>query len=142
MMFVLDNSIARRWLLNDRDPDTLDYARNVLGLLADGGSAIVPNLWSLEAANVISREIRKGNITQAEANEFIALVGELDIQADEDTHSHALGDTLAFAQQYGLSSYDASYLELALRKGVKVATVDEDLGEAVLKAGGLQVLKS
>lgn len=51
-----------------------------------------------------------------------------------------MGDTLALAQQYGLSSYDASYLELALRKGVQVATVDKDLAEAARRAGGLDAL--
>lgn len=140
MTFVLDNSVAMRWLLNDRDLNTQDYARKVLARLVDGEDAIVPNLWALEAANVISKEIRKGNITQAEANQFIALLGELDIQPDPDTHNHAMSDTLALAQQYGLSSYDASYLELALRKGVQVATVDKDLAEAVRRAGGLDAL--
>lgn len=140
MTFVLDNSVAMRWLLNDRDLDTQDYARNVLKMLIDGGSAIVPNLWALEAANVIAKQIKKGNIIQAEASQFIALLAELDIQPDRDTHDHALGDTLGLAQQYGLSSYDASYLELALRKGLPVATVDQDLAEAARKAGGLQVL--
>lgn len=140
MTFVLDNSVAMRWLLNHRDLDTQDYARNVPKMLIDGGSAIVPNLWALEAANVIAKQIKKGNIIQAEASQFIALLAELDIQPDRDTHDHALGDTLGLAQQYGLSSYDASYLELALRKGLPVATVDQDLAEAARKAGGLQVL--
>jgi predicted nucleic acid-binding protein len=140
MMFVLDNSIAMRWLLNDRDLDTQDYARNVLQLLIDGGSAIVPNLWALEAANVIAKQVKRGNVTQADASQFISLLAELDIQPDPDTHDHALGDTLGLAQECGLSSYDASYLELALRKGLQVATVDQDLAEAVRKAGGLMVL--
>ena len=140
MTFVLDNSIAVRWLLNDRDLNTQDYARKVLERLIDGEDAIVPNLWALEAANVISKGIRKGNITQAEASQFIALLSELDIQPDPDTHNHAMGDTLALAQQYGLSSYDASYLELALRKGVRLATVDKDLAQAARKAGGLKAL--
>lgn len=142
MVFVLDNSIAMRWLLNDRDQDTQDYARNVLKLLVDGGSAIVPNLWALEAANVIAKQVKRGNVTQTDASQFISLLAELDIQPDSDTHDHALGDTLGLAQQYGLSSYDASYLELALRKRLQVATVDQDLAEAVRKAGGLQVLMS
>lgn len=82
MIFVLDNSISMRWLLNDRDMDTQDYARNVLKLLIDGGSAIVPNLWALEAANVIAKQVKKETITQAEASQFISLLAELDIQLD------------------------------------------------------------
>jgi predicted nucleic acid-binding protein len=140
MKFVLDNSIAMRWLLNDRDAQTQDDARKVLHLLIDGGTAIVPNLWALEAANVILKEMKKGNVTQADASQFIALLGELDIQPDNQTHAHALRDTLNLAKQYGLSSYDAAYLELALRKGIEIATVDKELGEAASKAGAIRVL--
>lgn len=139
MKFVLDNSIAMRWLLNDRDASTQEYALKVLELLVEGGTAIVPNLWALEAANVISKEMKKGHVTQADASQFIALLGELDIQPDSQTHEHALCDTLNLARQYGLSSYDAAYLELALRKGIQLATVDRDLAAAVTKAGATRV---
>jgi predicted nucleic acid-binding protein len=142
MKFVLDNSITMRWLLNDRDPNTQDYARKVLELLTEGASAIVPNLWALEAANVTVKEMKKGNVTQADASQFLALLRELDIQPDPHTHDCALGETLNLAKHYGLSSYDASYLELALRSGLQVATVDKDLGDAVLQAGGFRVLMS
>jgi predicted nucleic acid-binding protein len=79
MKFVLDNSIVMRWLLNDRDASTQEYALKVLELLVEGGTAIVPNLWALEAANVINKEMKKGYVTQADASQFIALLGELDI---------------------------------------------------------------
>jgi predicted nucleic acid-binding protein len=140
MKFVLDNSIAMRWLLNDREPSTQDYARKVLDLLIEGATALVPNLWALEAANVIVRALKKAAVTQADASQFIALLGELDIQLDAQTHDHALGDTLSLAKQYGLSSYDAAYLELALRKGIPLATIDKELGDAANKAGGIRVL--
>jgi len=140
MKFVLDNSIAMRWLLNDREPSTQDYARKVLDLLIEGGTALVPNLWALEAANVIVKALKKAAVTQADASQFIALLGELDIQLDAQTHDHALGDTLSLAKQYGLSSYDAAYLELALRKGIPLATIDKELGDAANKAGGMRVL--
>jgi predicted nucleic acid-binding protein len=140
MKFILDNSIAMRWLLNDRDAITQDYARKVLELLVEGATALVPNLWALEAANVIVKEMKKGNVTQADASQFIALLGELDIEPDTQTHQQALGDTLSLEKQYGLSSYDAAYLELALRKGLPIATVDKDLGDAAGRAGGLRVL--
>jgi transposase len=67
-----------RWLLNDRDVSTQDYARKVLELLVEGATALVPNLWFLEAVNVILKEMKKGNVTQADASQFIALLGELD----------------------------------------------------------------
>ncbi len=140
MEFVLDNSVAMRWLLNDRDTETREYARKVLELLEEGATALVPNLWGLEAANVMAREMRKGTVSQADASQFIAFINELAIQPDPLTHDHALTETLDLARQYGLSSYDASYLELALRKGIQLATVDKALGDAVTKAGGSRVL--
>lgn len=79
--------------------------------------------------------MKNGHITHAGASQFIALLGELDIQTDSQTHEHALGDTLNLARQYGLSSYDAAHLELALRKGLHLATADRDLAAAVTKAG-------
>ena len=139
MKFALDNSIAMRWLLNDREPSTQDYARKVLDLLIEGGTALVPNLWALEAGNVIVKALKKGAVTQADASQFIALLGDLDIEPDAQAHDQALGDTLGLAKQYGLSSYDAAYLELALRKGIPLATVDKELGDAASKAGGLRV---
>jgi predicted nucleic acid-binding protein len=109
-------------------------------LLAEGGTAIVPHLWALEAANVISKEMKKGHITHADANQFIALLGELDIHPDSQTHEQALGDTLNLARQYGMSSYDAACLELALRKGLQLTTADRDLAAAITKAGTTRVL--
>ena len=140
MEFVLDNSVSMRWLLQDRDLATMEYARNVLNLLSEGGRAIVPNLWALEAANVIGKALRKGSISEAESTEFITLLGALDIEPDGHTHDHGLGKTLELAQRYNLSSYDAAYLELALRLGLPLATVDADLGNAMQKAGGQRVL--
>ena len=140
MAFVLDNSIAMRWLLNDRDAATQDYARRVLELLEQGDTAIVPNLWALEAANVITKGLYKGTIMQADASQFLGFLDELDIEVDTLTHERALGATLHLANQYHLSSYDAAYLELALRKGLMLATVDQNLAEALGKSGGVRLL--
>lgn len=59
----------------------------------------------------------------------------MDIEVDAAMFAHALTKTLQLARRYHLSSYDASYLELALRKGVSLATLDEDLQKAAKKAG-------
>ena len=57
------------------------------------------------------------------------------IEVDPNTFAHVLSDTLQLARRYRLSSYDASYLELALRMALPLATLDADLHRAASKAG-------
>lgn len=140
MRFVLDNSIVMRWLLNDRAVLAQDYARAVLELMANGDIAVVPNLWALEAANVLAKSQKKGLVNDADAREFIALLVDLDIETDMTTAERALHATLNLAMQHGLSAYDAAYLELALREGLPLATLDDALAMAHTKAGGRRVL--
>ena len=140
MRFVLDNSVVMRWLLNDRTADVLDYARAVLQLLANGGTAVVPNLWALEAANVIAKARKRNLVTEADTREFLALLSELDIETDPTTHERALHDTLSIAIQRDLSAYDAAYFELALREGLPLATLDQELWTAFVQAGGKRLL--
>ena len=142
MRFVLDNSSVMRWLLNDRTVQAQDYAHAVLQLLANGDTAMVPNLWALEAANVLAKALKEGVISDANAREFVALLADLDIETDPTTSERALHDTLNLALQYDLSAYDAAYLELAFREGLSMATLDEALATAQTRAGGFRVLIS
>ncbi|MEO7622939.1 MAG: type II toxin-antitoxin system VapC family toxin, partial [Gallionella sp.] len=66
---------------------------------------------------------------------FLEMLEGIDIEVDTSTFAHALSDTLQLARRYKLSAYDASYLELALRKGVPLATLDVDLLIATKKVG-------
>lgn len=136
MRFVLDPSVAASWLLTDgRDVD----ARSSLALLQKlrdpGASAIVPVTWSLELANVLARSESRGLVTQNQNQAFIALLVQLPIVVDAETALQCLTATLDVARRYGLSSYDASYLELALRRQLPLATFDKDLRRAAKKAG-------
>lgn len=63
------------------------------------------------------------------------MLENVDIEVDSATFAHALSDTLHLARRYKLSAYDASYLELALRSGLSLATLDEELQKAAKKAG-------
>ena len=140
MRFVLDNSVAMRWLLKDGTEQRLAYADKVLGLLTqDSGEAVVPGIWALEVANVIVKAQAKGLVSEARATAFIGLLDEMGIAVDESTSARALGDTLQLARRFKLSSYDASYLELALREGLPLATLDADLHSAMLQTGGAVV---
>jgi len=140
MRFVLDNSVVMRWLLKDGSDERLAYAAHVLELLAqDTGEAVVPGIWSLEVANILVKAQAKGLVSEARATAFVGLLGEMAITADPSTASRALGDTLQLARRFKLSSYDAAYLELALREGLPLATLDADLRQAMVQVGGMVV---
>ena len=140
MRFVLDNSVVMRWLLQDGSAERLLYAQRILNLLADDANhAVVPNIWPLEVANVIAKAQAKGLLTEARAAAFIGLLNDMAIAIDTKTAAQALGDTLQLARRFGLSSYDAAYLELALREGLPLATLDADLQNAYLHTGGVLV---
>jgi predicted nucleic acid-binding protein len=138
MRFVLDNSVVMRWLLEDGSAERLAYADKVLVLL-EQAEALVPGIWSLEAANVILKSQAKGRVSDARVAEFLGLLHAMPISTDTSTASRALGDTLHLARRFNLSSYDASYLELALREGLPLATLDGDLRDALAQTGGVLV---
>lgn len=134
MSFVLDNSVTMRWFFGDGKPQELAYASRVLDAMKHD-QAIVPVTWGLEVANVIAKAEAKAWVTEARSEAFLAMLGDVDIEVDTATFIHALSDTLQLARRYKLSAYDASYLELALRSGIPLATLDEDLQKAATKAG-------
>ena len=134
MTFVLDASVALLWLVPQTNPAGVAYADSVLLALKDS-QAVVPSLFALETANVVAKIEGKGIVSEAESQRFITLLGQLDIATDMETMSHALGDTLNLARRYRLSAYDAAYLELALRMGLPLATLDADLAKVATTAG-------
>lgn len=131
--FILDNSVAMRWLLNTKKAADQQYALDVLDSLADG-NAIVPNLWHLEATNVLLSADKRDEIGLGDIEGFISQLENLSIQTDTMTSHHAFNRTLTLARAYKLSSYDAAYLELAIREGLPLATLDKNLVKAAIKA--------
>jgi predicted nucleic acid-binding protein len=132
--FVLDNSVTMRWFFGDGKPQDLACAGKVLDAMQEA-RALVPATWGLEVANVIAKAEEKALVTEARSGAFLEMLEDVDIEVDSTTFTHALSDTLQLARRYKLSSYDASYLELALRLGLPLATIDEDLQKAAKKAG-------
>lgn len=136
MKFVLDASVTLSWLLRDTAARDDLYPLAVLNALRDPDTvAMVPITWGFEVANVIARSEAKKAVTPAQSGSFISLLEELSLEVDTDTFIHAFSDTLQLSRRYRLSSYDASYLELALRNGGPISTLDEDLRRAASKAG-------
>lgn len=134
MNFVLDASVTLLWLAPGTQSEGIAYAETVLNAM-DESKACVPTLWALEIANVIAKLENKGIVTEADAQRFIGLLQRLDVVTDPATTTHALSDTLNLARRHKLSAYDAAYLELSLRAGVPLATLDAGLAKAATNAG-------
>ncbi len=131
--FVLDDSVAMRWLLaNDKVSDQR-YAESVLISLANA-DALVPNLWHLEAANVLLGASNRGDIEISDLERFTVQLENLPITVDTLTANQVFGHTISLARAYRLSSYDAAYMELSLREGLPLATLDKDLRKAAKRA--------
>ena len=136
MKFVLDCSVVMAWCFDDESDG---YADKVLNLVTKN-EALVPSLWPLEVANVLLVGERKKRLTKADSARFIELLSAQPISVDPETPEKAFGDTLALARDCGLSAYDASYLELAMRHGIPLATGDQSLRKAAEKSG-IRLLK-
>jgi len=129
--FVLDGSITMVWGFED---EADDYAEAILGRMPDL-QAHVPSLWSLEVANALLVGERRRRITPADTARFLAILAAFPISVDEETVAHAWADTMHLARAHNLSSYDASYLELAIRLGLPLAAQDGKLKTAAEAVG-------
>ncbi len=130
MRFVLDNSVLVAWAFDEKS----NYADAVGGDLAEK-QAIVPAVWPLEFGNTLLVAERRRRLTEAEAARIRDNVLCLGIQVVPDHPPHVLTEVLALARQHGLTVYDASYLDLAMREGLPLATLDERLAEAARRCG-------
>ncbi len=133
---VIDASVAMSWCFPD---ERSDYAHRVLDEL-EHRRGVVPGLWPLELANALLVGERRNRLSPAEVSRFLKLVKGLSLTIDTQTSQRALADTLPLARAHGLSAYDAVYLELAMREGLTLATLDKKLGQAA-EASGVAVYK-
>lgn len=123
------------WCFSD---ETNAYADVVLDSMQDPQQkavALVPNLWSLEVANVLLVAERRQRLTPAQTTRAITLLQALPITIDVQTTQQAFLATLALGRNYGISAYDAAYLELAMRSGLPIATVDKRLSVIASQCG-------
>jgi predicted nucleic acid-binding protein len=130
--FVLDNSVAMRWCFEGA---AHPYADSILQQLAAGDDALVPVLWFYEASAVLARAQSRGLLAAVKANEFIVELQALNTHADEESAARIFSDVHRLAVAGRLTSYDAAYLELALRRNLPLATLDDDLIRASRLAG-------
>lgn len=128
---VLDASVTMTWCFPDEHSD---FAWAVLDHL-ERNSAVVPVLWPIEVANAILVGERRRRLSASESARFLKLLSGLAIHVDTRTAESVFPRTLPVARTYGLSAYDASYLELAMREELPLATLDERLQKAAADAG-------
>ena len=127
--FVVDNSIVMSWCFEDEEND---YSVAVLESL-ETGDAFVPAIWPLEVGNVLLVAERKNRLSQASVVRFLALLAGLPITVEQETPERMLKEIISLARGHGLSTYDASYLDLAMRLDLPLSTQDATLMKAAEK---------
>jgi predicted nucleic acid-binding protein len=131
MTFVVDSSVTLTWCFADeRTPATVA----LLDRVTDSG-AFAPSLWPLEVLNALLMAEKRKRIDAIKRHELIGLLQTLPVTIDPQTVAQAWIVTDRLAGQYGLTVYDASYLELAQRLSLPLATLDEQLCAAALAIG-------
>ena len=123
---VLDASVALSWCFED-EPHA--YGDAVLEHL-ETGEALVPGIWPLEVGNALLVAERRERLTKADSARFLTLLGQLPIIVEQDSPERMFGEIIALARAHSLSTYDASYLDLAMRNGLPLATQDARLVHA------------
>ena len=131
MTFVLDASTALAWCLEDEADARADA---VLTRIAQEG-AITSAAWPLAVATGLRSAERRGRIDERDLPAIRQLLVALPVQVEELPLARALADVLPLARALAISAYDASYVDLALRHGIPIATFDERLTRAAVAAG-------
>jgi predicted nucleic acid-binding protein len=128
--------MALAWIFERNKIVEVDCADRVLAELGEM-DAFIPPLWHTEIANALLVGERRKVITEAQVMDYLARLDNLSITEDEALPSARRDQVMSLARQYHLTAYDATYLELALRKGAVLATFDSDLAKAMQDAGGI-----
>jgi predicted nucleic acid-binding protein len=129
--FILDNSVTMRWCFENA---THPYADSVPETLT-GGEAVVPVLWRYEVSAVLAKAQKDGIISATKVGEFLALLQSFNVRVDVESAEYILTDVHRIAVTWRLTSYDAAYLALAMRRQLPLATLDTELIRACKAAG-------
>ena len=129
MTLVLDASMTLAWLFSDERSDGAERAFDEVS----GGGATVPVLWWLEVANALQKAVRRNRCDQPYVDRSLNRLRRMSILTDEETARHAWTTTLTLAREECLTPYDASYLELAVRRKLPLASGDSQLVEAAIR---------
>ena len=129
-MVVLDASFVIAWAYREAPPELDSLIRQVVE-----GVACVPAHWILEITDSLVISERRGKLQSGQRQEILKTIKLLPIKTDDETWLRGWDAIPALAERFGLSTYDATYLELAMRLQVPLATLDQDLARAAREAG-------
>lgn len=131
--FVLDASVALAWFI---DPSVAPLAARIQRFLLQGDRAIVPHLWRPEVANGFVSAQKRGILTAVRSAQAFAELDLLLAQSIENaSYDLSIQRVVATAQTFGLTAYDATYLETAREQQLPLATLDRRLAAAAGPAG-------
>jgi predicted nucleic acid-binding protein len=128
---VIDSSIALTWCFEDEASAETD---DLFERVRDDG-AVVPGLWHLELSNVLLQAEKRGRISATDIALRLELIADLPIAVDQETVARSWREILILARAEHLTTYDAAYLELAIRHGLPLMTKDDELGAAAKRLG-------
>jgi len=129
--FVVDNSVALAWCFEDEQTEAI---MSLLDRVCDEG-ANAPQLWPIEALNGLLMAERRKRIDSVLRRRLTGFLQALPIEIDTETAGLTWTEIAELAERHRLTSYDATYLELALRLGLPLATTDKALAAAAASAG-------
>jgi predicted nucleic acid-binding protein len=127
--FVIDASVAAAWSFKD---ETTDYTNGVLKAVSGPVEAVAPRLWAYEIRNSVLMGLRRKRITRSDARDFLDSIVALRISLIDPLSYDGI---FALAEQHGVTFYDAAYLDLAIRQGLPLASLDNELIQAADRSG-------
>jgi predicted nucleic acid-binding protein len=130
-VFVLDASAALAWFFEDEA--TAD-STSLLRMIGEN-QPVAPSVFPLEMANTLLMAERKQRVTPAQFESYVGRLSRLNIEIEAQSETLVIGGVLPLARKHALSSYDASYLELAVRRSLPLASRDERLKRAARSCG-------
>ena len=130
--FIVDASVGFSWVYPTQASAETD---KLLEEVEAGADVVVPSLWFLEVANSLLTAQRRKLLTAAERKTALETLSKLTFTVDEESGAAAFRKTSELAEKYGLSVYDAAYLEAALRRKLPLGSRDRPLREAAKKCG-------
>lgn len=131
MNVVIDSSVALNWVMPDEDRT---HTEELMDSISSTG-AVVPPLFRIEVGNSLLIAARRQRITADYVSQALDLLTRLPLRADVNSAEHVWGSTIEIAVAYGLTVYDATYLETAIRLELPLATLDKKLSNAAEVAG-------
>jgi predicted nucleic acid-binding protein len=129
--FVIDCSITMAWCFADEESAAAALIQERLVQEA----ALVPAHWFLEVTTVLAMAEKRQRISAVDSSHFVHLLQELDIQVDHEFSARAFDHLLPLCRSHSLTGYDATYLDLAIRRQLPLATLDDDLRRAAVSLG-------